>query len=151
MKKYILSLAAMLLCAVAALAQNDKADNIIGRYVCGEGSDAYKVKISKEEGSDTYKCQIYWVANILDEEGNISLDTKNPDKSLRSKRIDEVVLFTGLKYNAEKACWDGTKIYDPNRGIRVKATISFADNEILKVRGTVLGIGETVIWQRVLL
>ena len=138
---------AALLCSLAAFAQNDKADNIIGRYICGTGKDAYKVDISRQADGN-YKCQIFWVADPLDENGKPSLDKKNPDKSLRNVPMDRVVLFKDLKYNSEKKHWSDTKIYDPNRGIKVKVTINFDDPKTLKVRGTVLGIGETVTWLR---
>ena len=147
MKRFITTLAAAVLCTLAAFAQNDKADNIIGKYICGTGKDAYKVEITKQSDGN-YKCQIFWVADPLDENGNQALDTKNPDKSLRSVPMDRVVLFKDLKYNAEKKHWTDTKIYDPNRGIKVKVTINFDDPKTLKVRGTVLGIGETVTWNR---
>lgn len=146
MKHLFTTIAVAVLCTLSAFAQNDKADNIIGKYICGTGKDAYKVEITKQ--SDGYKCQIFWVADPLDENGKQALDTKNPDKSLRSVPMDRVVLFTGLKYNAEKKHWSDTKIYDPNRGIKVKVTINFDNPKVLKVRGTVLGIGETVTWNR---
>ena len=146
MKRFLITVAAAVLCTLAAFAQNDKADNIIGKYICGTGKDAYKVEITKQ--ADGYKCQIFWVADPLDENGKQALDTKNPDKSLRSVPMDRVVLFKDLKYNAEKKHWSDTKIYDPNRGIKVKVTINFDNPKVLKVRGTVLGIGETVTWNR---
>ena len=148
MKRFIITIAAAVLCTLAAFAQNDKADNIIGKYICGTGKDAYKVEITKQTDGG-YKCQIFWVADPLDENGKPSLDTKNPDKSLRNGPMDRVVLFKDLKYDAEKKHWSDTKIYDPNRGIKVKVTISFDNPKTLKVRGTVFGIGETVTWNRI--
>ena len=149
MKKLFITIAAAVLCTLAAFAQNEKADNIVGNYICGSGKDAYKVEITKQADGNGYKCQIFWVADPLDENGKPSLDTKNPDKSLRSVPMDRVVLFKDLKYNAEKQHWTDTKIYDPNRGIKVKVTLNFDDSKTLKVRGTVLGIGETVTWKRI--
>ena len=93
MKHLITTLAVAVLCTLSAFAQNDKADNIIGKYICGTGKDAYKVEITRH--SDGYKCQIFWVADPLDENGKQALDTKNPDKSLRSVPMDQVVLFIG--------------------------------------------------------
>ena len=146
MKKILLSIT-LCLAALTALAQNDKGDNIVGKYEAEEGIDAYKVNITKS-ADGTYKAQIYWVADRLDKDGNVNLDTKNPDKSLRNTPIDQVVLFSGLKYNPEKQNWSGTKIYDPNRGIKVSVTVAFDNPKVLKVKGTVLGIGETCIWRR---
>ena len=147
MKKFLSFLATLAFCTFAVSAQNDKADNIIGKYICGAGKDAYKVEISKQADGN-YGCRIFWVADPLDENGKPALDTKNPDKSLRTVPMDKVVLFKDLKYNADKKHWSDTKIYDPNRGIRVKVTISFDNPQTLKVRGTVFGIGETVTWKR---
>ena len=147
MKHLFTILAAAVLCTLSAFAQNDKADDIIGKYICGTGIDAYKVEITKQANGN-YKGQVIWVADLLDANGNPKLDTKNPDKSLRNVPIDKVVVFKDLKYNAEKQNWGDTKIYDPDRGINVKVTINFDDPKTLKVRGTVLGIGETVTWNR---
>lgn len=59
------------------------------------------------------------------------------------------MLFTGLEFNEKKNNWGGTKIYDPTRGIRANVTCSLIDgNNTLKLRGSVLGIGETVEWTR---
>ena len=50
--------------------------------------------------------------------------------------------------NSEKQRWDGAKIYDPQRGIKVNVTLSFDSPKKLLVRGTVFGIGETVTWTK---
>ena len=57
--------------------------------------------------------------------------------------------FTGLKYNAKKHRWDGTKIYDPQRGIRASLTVEFTEEGQLKLRGSILGIGESVYWDKI--
>ena len=87
--------------------------------------------------------------DLYDANGVMDVDDKNPDKSLRNTPADKIVLFTGLKYNAKKQQWDGTKIYDPNRGIKVSMTAAFDGPKVLKIRGSVLGIGETEVWKRV--
>ena len=147
MKRIILTFAAALLCTLSAFAQNDKGDNILGRYSCDNGKDSYKVEITKQKDG-TYTGRIYWVAEAVDKNGKPVLDAKNPDKSLRTVPMDKVVLFAGLKYSADKKHWSGTKIYDPTRGIKASVTINFDDPKTLKVRGTVLGIGETETWKR---
>ena len=68
---------------------------------------------------------------------------------MRNVPCDEIVLMDGLKYNAGKKQWDGTKIYDPQRGIRASVTVKFSDPGTLNVRGTVLGIGETAVWKKI--
>lgn len=147
MKKLVTVIAALAMCT-GLFAQNDKADNIIGLYAGGSGKDAFKVKIVKLTDG-TYKGQVCWVAELYDENGVLDVDDKNPDKSLRNTPANKIVLFTGLRYNDKKQQWDGTKIYDPNRGIKVSMTASFDGPKTLKIRGSVLGIGETEVWHRV--
>ena len=144
MKKLLLAISALLL-TIGLSAQNNKADNILGTYNCGTGKDAYKVKITAQ-ADGTYKGTVCWTADPYDENGKVKTDTKNPDKSLRNVPMDKVVIFSGLQYDADKQHWTGTKIYDPDRGIRVKMTAKFEGPGKLVVRGTVLGIGESVTW-----
>ena len=86
--------------------------------------------------------------NDRDADGNKRLDTKNPDKSLRMVPCDEVVLFTGLKHNARKQCWDGTKIYDLQRGFSAKMSAAFIDDATLRITGTVLGLSGHFTWKK---
>lgn len=134
--------------AFAQNALNNKADNIIGNYLAKQNDDTYKAKITKLSDG-TYQGQIYWMEKDRDAQGKKLLDEKNPDKSLRNKPCDQIVLFSGLKYNASKHHWDGTKIYDPQRGIRAKVTAEFMPDGKLKLRGTVLGIGESAYWEKI--
>lgn len=140
-----------LLCITPVMAQNtmnDKADNILGTYVAKQGDDNFKAKIVKLTDG-TYRGQIIWLENDKDAKGNKILDSKNPDKSLRSKPADQAVLFSGLKYDAKKHCWNDTKIYDPQRGLRANMTAEFTADGRLKIKGSLLGISETVYWKRV--
>lgn len=146
MKKVMFALCALLV-SFFATAQNDKADNILGKYSATHGKDAYKVQITKQ-ADGTYKGTIYWLLNPYEKDGSVSLDKKNPDKSLRNTRMDRVVLFSGLSYDSEKKQWSGARIYDPQRGISVKMTARFENAGTLIIRGTVLGIGESITWNK---
>lgn len=125
---------------------NSKADAIVGNYYISHKGEESKVRFSKN-ADGTYKCQIYWVAKDKDASGKKILDVKNPDKSLRDTPSDRIVLIDGLKYNSGKKQWDGAKIYDPMRGIKVSVTCKFTDDGKLSLRGSVMGIGETVLWK----
>lgn len=124
---------------------NDNADNIVGIYKGKQGDDNFKAKIVKL-ANGTYQGQVIWMERDRDAKGNLLLDTKNPDKSLRNKPANQIVLFTGLKYNAKKHRWDDTKIYDPQRGIRANLTVEFTNDGRLCIRGSLLGISESVYW-----
>lgn len=147
MKKALLLISFLLLVPAMSWSQNVP-DDIVGNWIAiQDGVESYAAITRSSDG--TYRCQLYWVADSVDENGNKVLDTKNPDKQLRSVPIDQVVLFSGLKFNSKKNCWDGTKIYDPTRGIRANVTCTLInDGNTLRLRGSVLGIGETVEWTR---
>lgn len=137
--------------AIPALAQNklnNVADSVLGEYESVQEGDAYKVRVTKK-ADGTYKAQIFWVKNDRDAKGNKELDVKNPDKSLRNVPVDKVVLIDGLKYMADKKVWGGTKIYDPQRGIKANVTVKFEADGRLCLRGTILGIGESAYWTRI--
>ena len=148
--KRIVFLLLTLLCVSPMVAQNalnDKADNIVGVYSGKQGDDRFKVKIVKlTDGS--YRGKVIWMEHDKDAKGNKILDTKNPDKSLRSKPADQAVLFTGLKYDAKKHCWGDTKIYDPQRGLKANMTAEFTADGRLRIRGSVMGISESVYWTK---
>lgn len=150
MRQFFITLALLVTCICPAIAQsglNDKADNIVGEYLGKQNEDRFKVRISKL-ADGTYQGQIFWMEKNCDDKGNRLLDDKNPDRSLRNTPCDQIVLFSGLKYNAKKHRWDDTKIYDPQRGLRARLTAEFTNDGLLKIRGTVLRIGESVYWQK---
>lgn len=151
--KRIIVLALGALCALfgaqtslsAQEARNNRADGIIGNYYIDYDGEQSKVRCYKE-ADGTYTFQNYWSKNMYDKDGNIYLDTKNPDKSLRNKPCNEMIIMWGLKYDAEKKHWKG-KIYDPLHGLRADATVKFNKEGMITVRGSVMGIGKTVTWK----
>ena len=149
MKRFLIALTAVLFAMLPASAQsakNSSADNIIGKYESVQGTDAYKVEVTKN-ADGTYKAQIYWMKDPIDPRtGKKALDVKNPDKSLRNRPCDQIVLIQNLKYIPAKKVWGDAKIYDPQRGIKANVTAQFLQDGSLSLKATVLGIGETVYW-----
>lgn len=149
MKRFLIALTAVLFAMLPASAQsakNSSADNIIGKYESVQGTDAYKVEVTKN-ADGTYKAQIYWMKDPFDPRtGKKALDVKNPDKSLRNRPCDQIVLIQNLKYIPAKKVWGDAKIYDPQRGIKANVTAQFLQDGRLSLKATVLGIGETVYW-----
>jgi uncharacterized protein (DUF2147 family) len=151
MKRVFLMIALMWGCMGIASAQqplNDNGDNILGTYASKQGESNFKAKITKLEDG-TYQAQVIWLDPSTDAKGNKLLDAKNPDESLRNTPADQIVLFSGLKYNAKKHRWDGTKIYDPQRGMRAKMTAEFDKEGRLIITGSVLLISESVTWEKI--
>lgn len=148
MKKILIFMAFALGIVGGAVAQNtlnNRADAIVGTYSGMQGSDRFRAKITKLDDG-TYRAQIIWLEHDRDDKGNKILDKKNPDKSLRNIPADRIVLFSGLRYNVKEHRWDGTKIYDPQRGIRAKMTAEFMADGRLKIKGSLMGISESVYW-----
>ena len=149
-KKIIVALICAVFCATPIYAQskNDNPDSIVGEYLTDRGGSKSKVRICKE-ANGTYTAQVFWVENPYDKNGKKRKDVKNPDEKLRNVDIDKVVLVKGLKYDADDKEWSGAKIYDPTKGIKVNATAKFEKDGRLKLRGTILGIGKTLYWQKI--
>lgn len=126
---------------------NAKADNIVGTYSGKQGDDIFKARIEKMSDG-TFRGRVVWLEHDRDKSGNKILDHKNPDKRLRSLPADQVVLFSGLRYDAQKQRWSGTKIYDPQRGLRANLVVTFAPDGMLCLKGSLMGISETVRWKK---
>ena len=151
MKKILLIIFAALIAVPMVDAQNvlnSKGDNILGNYECFETNNESRIHFTKE-ADGTYTGTLFWVKDDIDPKtGDCWKDYKNPDKSLRNRYTHDISIVTGMKYNAEKGQWDKGKIYDPNRGIKVNCTAQFNAAGDLIIRGSVLGIGESITWIR---
>ena len=151
MRKFLAILAIALCAPLGLFAQNplnDKADSIVGEYLVPDPGNDSKVRFTKNSDG-SFNCQIFWMENKVNPDtGQPWTDLKNPDKALRSRRCDSIVIISGLKYDAEKKVWTGAKIYDPNRGIKANVTCQFMPDGTLMLKGTVLGIGEKVYWKK---
>ena len=152
MKRLLLVFAALFCISLSLPAQNplnDNPDSILGEYmILGMGNDS---RVSFTRNPDgTYDCRLLWMQYATDPKtGQPLLDVKNPDKSLRGGRVDRATLIKGLKYDPDRKCWNGAKIYDPSRGIKANVTCHFLPDGRFQLRGSVLGIGEKVIWDKV--
>ena len=149
MKKVLFALLVLVAFAAPLSAQNlnDNGDNIVGEYLTDRGGSKSKVRVTRNDNG-TYTAQVFWVENALDKNGNKRKDVKNPDKSLRNVDIDKVILVDGLEYDAEDKKWGGTKIYDPTKGLKVNVSAEFVEPTKLKLRGTILGVGVTLYWNK---
>ena len=133
MKKFLLTALALLFVGIgnAQSALNNAADNIVGSYSGTQDGEQFRAKITKQSDG-TYQGQIVWMKNDKDENGNKRLDTKNPDKSLRNTPCDRI-----------------TKIYDPQRGIKARLTVTFEQDGRLRLKGSVFAFSESVYWTKV--
>ena len=141
-----LLLLATCLSATAQNSKNDNPDAIMGTYSVNHGGQQSKVRVYKAKNG-TYTAQCIWLKDSIDPKtGKLVVDEKNPDKSLRNTPCNQIIIFRGLEYNAKKRRWDSGKVYDPTRGIVANCTCEFQKDGRLKIRGSLMGIGETILW-----
>ena len=76
-------------------------------------------------------------------------DDRNPDPSLRTRKLDGLAIMTGFEYEGDGR-WKSGKVYDPNSGKTYKCTLTLVDAKTLKIRGyiglSLFGRSET--WTR---
>lgn len=143
MKKVMSMLVCLMLAASSLLAQSDK---IVGNYKVERNGVASKVKIYKHE--DGYRAQVTWVDNLKKEDGSIRTDERNPDKSKRNVRADQIVLIDKVTYDSKNNVWTGGKIYDPTKGKTYKVKLWFDGDKVLKMRGYIGPLYDTSEWKK---
>lgn len=152
MKRILLLAVAAIFAVLPSSSQNrrnDNPDSILGEYRVPDAKNGdCKVRFTRN-AEGTYDCQVFWLEIPIDPAtGKPWLDFRNPVKSKRNVRCDELFIIRGLKYDSAAKMWNGAKIYDPNRGISVSVKCRFASDGSLEVKGTVFGIGETMYWKK---
>lgn len=106
--------------------------------------EIYKNKQGKYEG------KIIWLANPLDENGEIKLDKENPNKKLRNKTIQNLVIINNLEFIKENN-WSNGNIYDARSGKTYSLNAEMQNKNTLLLRGY-LGIsliGRTTTWNKI--
>jgi len=146
MKNNLIMLALCLLTYIHAIAQNNKsADDLIGTWLVQDGSG--KVEIKKS--GNKYTGRLVWIHPPLDENGKPWLDTKNPDKNLKTRPQLGLPLLNDFIYDGNHLWTDGS-IYDPESGSTYRCKITMKSKETIEVRGYI-GIslfGRTEVWKR---
>lgn len=123
-----------------------QADKVVGEYKAVRNGVTSKVKIFKYNGG--YRAQVMWVDNLKKADGSIRLDEKNPDKSKRNVRADQIVLIDKVVYNEKDGEWAKGKIYDPTNGKTFTVTLYFKDDKTLTVKGSIGPFFERMYWTK---
>ena len=140
MKKVIFSMIFMLMPLAAAFAQD-----VTGRWKLEDGSAIVEVY----RNGDVYNGKIVWLQNPTEADGTPAVDSNNPDKALRSRKLIGLNMLSGLKKNGGE--YSGGKIYDPGNGKTYNCSMK-VDGDVLKVRGSLDKkglVGRTMDWFRV--
>jgi len=145
MRKLVLVFAGCLLAfGINAYGAGQERDTILGKWLTANGESVVKV-YSCENG---FCGNIVWLKEPLDKDGKEKVDDKNPDKSLRTRKIVGLGILTGLQYKGPNK-WEDGKIYDPDKGKTYKCK-AWMEEGNLKFRGFIgfSLLGRTTTWTR---
>src|SRR5207237_761377 len=83
------------------------------------------------------KASIVWFDDSDDKTRpmDVRLDYKNPDKSLRTRKVLGMQVLKNLEYNASSNSWENGVIYDAKNGHEWNSCASIDKDGMLKVTG----------------
>jgi uncharacterized protein (DUF2147 family) len=143
-KSIIIAIISLVFISMKAQAQNNAADEIKGIWLT-ENKDG-KVEIYRS--GNTYFGKLIWGKYVLDENGKPNLDVKNPDPSLRTRPLKDLVFLTGLVYEDGK--WVNGKAYDSTSGKTYSCEVKIkGKNFYLRGYFGITLLGKTTVWQRI--
>jgi len=135
---------ALLVMFFAVNAFGEESDAVLGIWYNEEKTSGIEIF----RCTDTYCGRIVWLKNPLNTEGKEKVDSKNPDESLKARKLMGLQILSGFRYSGD-GTWEAGKIYDPKNGKTYSCKMRL-DGENLKIRGFI-GIslfGRTTVWTR---
>ena len=140
MKKLIFSMIFMLMPLAAAFAQD-----VVGKWKLENGTAIVEVY----QSGDVYNGKIVWLQNPTEADGSPAVDSNNPDKALRSRKLIGLNMLSDLKKDGAE--YNNGKIYDPGNGKTYNCSMK-VEGDVLHVRGSLDKkglLGRTMDWFRV--
>ncbi len=115
-----------------SFSQNNS-DQIVGRWISADNNMAVEIY----KAGKFYEAKVIWVDNSSDKSisMNSGYDIRNPDETLRKRKIIGLVVMNSLIYNKQNNDWEEGQIYDPHSGKYWNAKASLTKNGLLRVRG----------------
>ena len=133
MKNFIFAFLLFTLCSFKNNAGNN-AGAITGKWMSAEDNN---LEVEVYKSGNEYKAKIIWFDDSDDKSSPMAerCDVKNPDKTLRGRKIIGLEVMHGLVYNEDDDEWQGGRIYDASTGKDWNAKAWIAKDGFLKVRG----------------
>lgn len=131
--------------SLAGIAQ--EAEKIVGIWWNEEKTS--KIKVEKKDGK--YIGTVVYMIPEKYVDGKPPLDVENPDEKLQSRSVVGIQILDGFEYNAKDKEWKKGKIYDPKSGKTYDCYAWFEGDELLKLKGFVMGmrwLGKSSEWHR---
>ena len=115
--------------SLCTLAQSQ--DAILGKWITDAGNCIVEVY---RQGNE-FKAKVLWFDVKQKKPMNEWYDVKNPDKSLRNRKLVGMEVLNGLHYNAKNKEWVDGVIYDATSGKKWDSVVWMDKNNSLKVKG----------------
>jgi uncharacterized protein (DUF2147 family) len=131
--------------SLAGIAQ--EADKILGIWWNDEKTT--KIKVEKKDGK--YIGTIVYMIPEKYVNGKPPVDDENPDVKLQNRSLIGLQILDGFVYNSGDKEWKNGTIYDPNSGKTYDCYSWFEGNDLLKLKGFVMGmrwLGKSSEWYR---
>ena len=153
MKKIKILLVALscLLLSTPSWAQTKGADKILGTYLVQmpKSENTAKMKIDRHNDG-SYYARVVWASHMQREEDKNTADVNNPDPKLRTRKVKDIDMASGLKFKDGE--WINGKWYMISSGKTFDMKVKLADNgKDLKVRyykkSPAIGVSQE--WKRV--
>lgn len=141
--RYLFTTMALILLSFAAFSQS--ANSVTGKWYTEDKESVIRIY---ESGGEYYG-KIVWMEEPRNDDGSHKRDKNNPKSSLRSRKLQGLVILKGFEYDG-KGEWEDGHIYDPDSGKTYKAKMELDGNNKLDLRGYigVPALGRTTTWQR---
>lgn len=122
-------------------------DMILGKWM----TDTKNCIVEVYKQNAEYKAKVLWFDVKNKKPMNEWVDEKNPDKTLRSRKLVGMEVLNKLHYNSEKNEWVDGVIYDATTGKKWDSIVWLAKDNSLKVKGFWLfrWISQTKTFKRV--
>ena len=139
--KRIITIAIALIAGLSGASAQD----ILGKWKLDDGTAIVEII----RNGNVYDGKIVWLEEPFEKDGTPAVDSKNPDKSLRSRELMGLKMLIGLKDLGEE--YGQGQIYDPGNGKTYHCSMK-VQGDVLKVRGSLDKkglLGRTMDWFRV--
>jgi uncharacterized protein (DUF2147 family) len=143
-KRVLLFVGLLLVFGMNVYAADQGKDTILGKWLTENG----KSLVNVYHCGDAFCGRIVWLKEPLTKEGKEKVDDKNPDASMRSRKILDMEILKDLQFKGPNK-WEGGKIYDPDKGKTYKCK-AWMEGKVLKFRGYIgfSLLGRTTTWTR---
>lgn len=136
------------ICLSGSMAFAQAGDQLLGTWL-NEKNDS-KIKIYRK--GNKYYGKILWLKNDKNDDGSSpKVDSKNPNKKLRSRRIVGTIILKNLVYDKADKEWNSGEIYDPRGGSTYSVFAKLKNDNTLYLKGFIgfAIIGRSTLWTRV--